>query len=117
MPPEMQPAAGTPGEVTTPHPEFLLVGGRKRRDSNPRYLSARSLSSRRGTVCRSMSQVADLRSFPRSVWLSVGQTAVGCYMAATRRRPGHQPSLVPNRTHGWPVSWSLKDQLGRAWTD
>ena len=64
---------------------------RKRRDSNPRSLSGRSLSSRRGTVCRGMSKVADLRRFTRSIWLGVGHTAVGCYMTATRRRPDHQP--------------------------
>jgi hypothetical protein len=44
MPPEMQPPASTPGRELITIPAFVLVEGRKRRDSNPRYLSARSLS-------------------------------------------------------------------------
>jgi hypothetical protein len=74
---------------------------RKRRDSNPRTLAGRSLSSRRGAVCRGMSQAVELRVFARSVWLGVGQTAVGCYTAATRRHPVHQPcGVVRKRRHG-----------------
>jgi hypothetical protein len=45
MPPEMQPPASTPGREVITISAFVLVGGRKRRDSNPRYLSVRSLSS------------------------------------------------------------------------
>jgi hypothetical protein len=41
---------------------FVLVERRKRRDSNPRYLSVRSLSRPRGTVCWSVSQAAYLRA-------------------------------------------------------
>src|SRR5947209_19801359 len=74
-PPEMQPPASTPGREVITISAFVLVGGRKRRDSNPRYLSVRSLSSRRGAVCRGMSQTVELQVFARSVWLGVGQTA------------------------------------------
>ena len=44
MPPEMQPPASTLGREVITISVFVLVEGRKRRDSNPRYLSARSLS-------------------------------------------------------------------------
>jgi hypothetical protein len=103
MSPEMQPPPSTMSREVIIISVFVLVEGRKRRDSNPRYLSARSLSSRRGAVCRGMSQAVELRVFARSVWLNVGQTAVGCYTAATRRHPAHQPcGVVPKRRHGGP---------------
>jgi len=44
MPPEMQPPASTLDQEVITIPTFVLVEGRKRRDSNPRYLSVRSLS-------------------------------------------------------------------------
>ncbi len=88
-------------------------GWRKRRDSNPRYLSVRSLSSRRGAVCRGMSSVADLRGFARSVWRSVGDTAVGCYTAATRRHQSISPA-ASSRTAGTVAGLVVAgDQLGR----
>jgi len=45
MPPEMQPPASARGQKVIMISVFVLVEGRKRRDSNPRCLSARSLSS------------------------------------------------------------------------
>jgi hypothetical protein len=44
MPPEMQPSASMLGREMISISVFVLVKGRKRRDSNPRYLSVRSLS-------------------------------------------------------------------------
>src|SRR5437764_4647827 len=79
MQPEMQPPASTLGRKMITISMFVLVEGRKRRDSNPRCLSARSLSRRMGTMCWSVRQAAYLRLFFQEVCRSVEHVAVGCY--------------------------------------
>src|SRR5437764_741703 len=54
MPPEMQPPASAWGQEVIMISVFVLVKGRKRRDSNPRVVAHRSLSRRMGIVCWSV---------------------------------------------------------------